>query len=116
MRFERGQSGNPGGRPKGYGEIRDLARQHTDLALRTLTEIAANGENESARVAAANAILDRGWGKPAVPIISDDLPPVITFRMGERDLRPKEFATSRSPFTSTRAATARSRSTGSTWP
>jgi|HubBroStandDraft_6_1064221.scaffolds.fasta_scaffold5545585_1 hypothetical protein len=40
MRFEKGQSGNPGGRPKEYGEIRDLARQHTDLALQTLAEIA----------------------------------------------------------------------------
>jgi hypothetical protein len=87
MRFERGRSGNPGGRPKAYGEIRDLARQHTDVALRTLVEIATHGENESARVTAANAILDRGWGKPAVPVVTADVPEVITLDFGTK-LRP----------------------------
>jgi Family of unknown function (DUF5681) len=82
MRFEKGQSGNPGGRPKAYGEIRELARQHTELALRTLAEIAERGENESARVSAANAILDRGWGKPAVPVVAAEVPPVITLDFG----------------------------------
>ena len=82
MPWEKGRSGNPGGRPKGDGEIRDLARQHTTAALRTLIEIAEHGENESARVTAANAILDRGWGKPAVPLVRDDRPEVITINFG----------------------------------
>jgi hypothetical protein len=33
------------------------------MALRSLVNIACNGENESARVAASIHILDRGWGK-----------------------------------------------------
>ncbi len=43
-------------------------------------------------MAAANAILDRGWGKAAVPAVADDAPTVITFKMGTRDLRPVEDA------------------------
>jgi hypothetical protein len=43
-----GHSGNPGGRPRVEGEIRELARQHTELALRTLIEIAKRRERERA--------------------------------------------------------------------
>ena len=42
-----------------------MARSHTDRALKTLKEIMENAEiNPSARVSAAVALLDRGWGKP----------------------------------------------------
>ena len=64
-RFEKGKSGNPGGRPKVIGEIRDLARAHTTEAIETLVAILLNTKvPPAARVSAANAILDRGWGKP----------------------------------------------------
>ena len=46
-------------------DIRSLARCHTKMALCTLAGIAQHGENEAARVSAAVALLDRGWGKPA---------------------------------------------------
>lgn len=44
--------------------IADLARQYTDLALKTLVDVCRNGQSEAARVAASNAIIDRGYGKP----------------------------------------------------
>ena len=90
MRFEKGRSGNPGGRPKADGDIRELARRHSEAALQTLVEIAANGESESARVAAANAILDRGWGKPAVALVADT-PQVITLNLGDKFRQPEQL-------------------------
>lgn len=63
--FKPGQSGNPLGRPKEDKTIKELARQHTQNALQTLIEIATNPKaKDTARVQAANAILDRAWGKP----------------------------------------------------
>jgi hypothetical protein len=82
MRFEKGQSGNPGGRPKGHGDIRQLARRHTAAAIATLVKICQNGENEGARVAAATAILDRGWGKPTVYVPIPTSPAKIELNFG----------------------------------
>lgn len=63
-KFEKGKSGNPGGRPKGEGHIRDLAREHTTMALETLISIAQNSKAPaSSRVAAASTLIDRGWGR-----------------------------------------------------
>ena len=45
-------------------DIRSLARSHTQIAIKVLAGIAKDGTNESARVAAAVALLDRGWRKP----------------------------------------------------
>jgi len=68
--FKPGQSGNPGGRPKQIKEIEELARQRSAEALDSLTAIAGDLEQPaSARVAAAIAILDRGYGKPAPPLL-----------------------------------------------
>jgi hypothetical protein len=72
MPFKPGQSGNPSGRPKVVGELRELARTHTELALATLVSVCESGETEGARVAAANAILDRGYGKPAQAYTGED--------------------------------------------
>lgn len=69
----KGQSGNPGGRPR-TGHIRVIAQLHTEAAINTLVEICMHGLNEGARVSAALALLDRGYGKPqqTVEIIADD--------------------------------------------
>ena len=44
--------------------LSELAQEHTATALNALVLVARKGESESARVAAAVAILDRGYGRP----------------------------------------------------
>lgn len=56
---------------KAPADLRSLARSHTEMALRTLCGIALRGENESARVAAAIHLLDRGWGKAPATFAGD---------------------------------------------
>jgi hypothetical protein len=63
--FKKDQSGNPGGRPKVVAEVKELARAHTEEAIQTLVSIMNNPKSApAARVSAANALLDRGYGKP----------------------------------------------------
>lgn len=54
-------------------EIRSLARSHTESAVKTLAGIMNSSKAPAAaRVNAAQALLDRGWGKPTQPIGGDD--------------------------------------------
>ncbi len=70
--FKKGQSGNPGGRPKAIAEVRDLAREKTKKAIEGLASIADDTKAPpAARVAAYNSLLDRGWGRPAQTISGD---------------------------------------------
>jgi hypothetical protein len=64
-KWVKGQSGNPGGRPKGAYDLQERARRHVNLALEALIEVASNKEAPpAARVSAASVLLDRGFGKP----------------------------------------------------
>lgn len=62
-----GQSGNPGGRPREIGYLRELAREKTEEAIETLADVMQHG-SDAARVAAATALLDRGYGRPSQSI------------------------------------------------
>jgi hypothetical protein len=54
-------------------EIRSLARSHTRTAINALVGVMrAKDATHAARVSAANAILDRGWGKAAQALENSD--------------------------------------------
>lgn len=58
-----GQSGNPGGRPKVAAEVRDLARAHGCKAIERLVAL-MDSKNQAVALRAAEAVLDRGYGRP----------------------------------------------------
>src|SRR5262249_21346575 len=61
--WQKGQpSANPGGRPKGpVADIAALAREYGPHAIATLVKCLSDPKH---RVAAATALLDRGYGRP----------------------------------------------------
>jgi hypothetical protein len=82
--FKKGQSGNPSGLPKTppsefapntddpdgadrrtVGNLVVEARKYSGLAVDTLVELTKNTHTDSTRYAAATALLDRGYGRPA---------------------------------------------------
>ena len=91
--FKKGQSGNPGGVPtrpetlarrQAKEDVREYCRAHSQVAVDALVDVVSSKKAPpSARVAAANALLDRGWGKPQVEITAN----VNTFeKMNEQEL------------------------------
>lgn len=62
-RFKPGQSGNPSGRPKKRRDIEALAQEQDEKAMKVMARL-LNSTDERVALAAAQAILDRGHGKP----------------------------------------------------
>ena len=70
--FKKGQSGNPGGRPKDLEGVQALARSYCPEAINTLAEIMRDTQSSAAaRVSASQALLERGYGKPPQTINSN---------------------------------------------
>ncbi|MGA7805559.1 hypothetical protein [Bradyrhizobium sp.] len=54
-------------------DIQARARRHTAAALKALAAIMKNEEAPAAaRISAAQALLDRAWGKPTQPMSGDE--------------------------------------------
>lgn len=78
MAFQKGISGNPGGRPKEDAEVKALARSCGPEAIQKLVEL-MRGDDRRTALAAALALLDRGFGKPsqAVEMSGPDGEPLV---------------------------------------
>lgn len=91
--FKIGNKGGPG-RPKcpqSRKEFRDLCRAQTPIAMQALMEIAQNPkQSPSARVSAANVLIENGWDKPKQRMrvdstIRDETPRTESERKEARD-------------------------------
>lgn len=97
-----GRSGNPAGYPRDLRTIRDLAREHSESAIRVLAEILNDPElGPQVRIAAASELLSRAWGKPVAEhrIATLDSDPVDPRFMTTRALEAlvASFATQQPP-------------------
>jgi hypothetical protein len=102
--FIRGQSGNPGGRPKRpktiearrvIADVKVAARELTQQAIDTLAAIMNDPKVPPAsRVSAATAILDRGHGKPtqAAEMGGRDGGPIETADVSAREIIAERLA------------------------
>jgi hypothetical protein len=73
-RWIKGQSGNPGGRPRIMRDVQALARQYSGQAVRTLGELMrSEATPPGVRVRAAELLLDRAWGRPLQASVSTNL-------------------------------------------
>lgn len=62
--FKKGSTGNAKGRTPIPADVKEAAKAHTMTAIETLVDEMKHGKNGASRVAAATAILNRGWGAP----------------------------------------------------
>jgi hypothetical protein len=60
-------------RAKAAAQIKALARKHSRSAIKVLAAIMNQADGPAtARVSAAQALLDRGWGKAALPLAGEE--------------------------------------------
>ena len=85
-----GQSGNPGGRPKVAAEIRDLAREYGSKAIERLVAL-VDSRNPAIALRAAEAVLDRGYGRPLQAMKLTEDPPEKPKTLDLQKLTDEEF-------------------------
>jgi hypothetical protein len=64
MAFQPGQSGNPGGRPKGLGEAIRKRLGEGEKLIDWMMGIAETADKEADRIQAIRWLSDHGYGKP----------------------------------------------------
>ena len=89
--FKPGQSGNPNGRPKVLTDVQNAARDYSTAAIETLARIMRNPKVPAvARISAACALLDRGYGKPSQA--TETTNPNAVYVISDRPMTEEEWA------------------------
>lgn len=70
--FPSGYFDNAGGRPRDEHKVAELARSYEYEAVETLLELMRHSKDEQVRGTAAQALLDRGLGKPRVAVVAEE--------------------------------------------
>ena len=97
MKWVKGVSGNPGGRPKLEVSIRELAQRNSMEALETLVQVMRTGK-PGERLVAANAILDRAYGRPTQSVeMSGDRTTLVDLLVSINKSHPVSDAATGSP-------------------
>lgn len=79
--FSKGQSGNPGGRPRGFGAlIREATDDGEELVRTVLAVLRSRRTAARDRLRAAEFLADRGWGRPSQAIELEPSAP-LTFSL-----------------------------------
>ena len=71
--FQKGQSGNPGGRPKVAPEVRELAKEHGPRAFARVVEL-MDSKDALLALAACKEVLNRAYGRSPQPLVGGDKP------------------------------------------
>lgn len=87
--FEKGKSGNPGGRPAIPAEVKEMARAASVEAIERAIYW-MRSDDSAASLKAIQIITERAYGKPAQPIDGDGQGGAIPVGIEVRFIRPGE--------------------------
>lgn len=74
MAFQKGQSGNPGGRPKMPKELSTKLKEMAPAAFNRVCEL-MKSTDERVALAASKEIMDREWGRPKEHVMVESKQP-----------------------------------------